>query len=384
MTESINPLGKLSPDAFLKDYWQKQPLVVEQAFADFQSPITADELAGLACETDVNSKIVIEKDGRHPWEVVYGPMDESVFAQLPETHWTLLVNDVEKHLPELVRIIDQFRFIPEWRIDDLMISYAPAGGSVGPHMDQYDVFILQAQGHRRWQIHTREVDADNQVAGTDLCIQKDFVAEEEWLLGPGDLIYIPPGVSHYGVATDDCLSFSIGFRAASHADMLHDFIEYVSADSPGVLTYRDPGLKTRQHPNEITSDDLEIVRNIFRAYMRPDHPELSRWFGRFISDTRTDMAVGDEPGCASMEQLLAEQPVLARHPASHFAFSRDGDRALLFVDGNDYEVSPGFAEALCAQRKIDVPSMSGSMNDNEARLLLDLYNQGRLSRAESY
>jgi 50S ribosomal protein L16 3-hydroxylase len=384
MTESINPLGKLSPDAFLKDYWQKQPLVVEQAFADFQSPITADELAGLACETDVNSKIVIEKDGRHPWEVVYGPMDESVFAQLPETHWTLLVNDVEKHLPELVRIIDQFRFIPEWRIDDLMISYAPAGGSVGPHMDQYDVFILQAQGHRRWQIHTREVDADNQVAGTDLCIQKDFVAEEEWLLGPGDLIYIPPGVSHYGVATDDCLSFSIGFRAASHTDMLHDFIEYISADSPGVLTYRDPDLKTRQHPNEITSDDLEIVRNIFRVYMRPDHPELSRWFGRFISDTRTDMAVGDEPGCASMEQLLAEQPVLARHPASHFAFSRDGDRALLFVDGNDYEVSPGFAEALCAQRKIDVPSMSGSMNDNETRLLLDLYNQGRLSRAESY
>ena len=379
MSENINPLGQLSPDLFLKDYWQKQPLVIEQAFADFQSPITADELAGLACEADVNSKIVIEKDGQHPWEVVYGPMDESVFARLPETHWTLLVNDVEKHLPELVRIIDQFRFIPEWRIDDLMISYAPEGGSVGPHMDQYDVFILQAQGHRRWQIHTGEVDADNQVAGTDLCIQKDFVAEQEWLRVPGDLIYIPPGVSHFGVATDDCLSFSIGFRAASHTDMLHDFIEYITGDSPGMLTYRDPELKTRQHPNEITSDDLEIVRNIFREYMRPDHPALSRWFGRFISDTRAEPTVGDEQGCTSMEQLLVEHPVLARHPASHFAFSRDGDQALLFVDGNDYAVSPAFAEALCAQREIDVPVMSRLMSDSEARLFLELYKQGKLS-----
>ena len=384
MTENISPLGKLSPDIFLQDYWQKQPLVIEQAFADFQSPITAEELAGLACETDVNSKVVIEKDGRHPWEVVYGPMDESVFARLPETHWTLLVNDVEKHVPELVWIVDQFRFIPEWRIDDLMISYAPEGGSVGPHMDQYDVFILQAQGHRRWQLHSREVDADNQVAGTDLSIQKDFVAEQEWLLGPGDLIYIPPGVSHYGVATDDCLSFSIGFRAASHTDMLHDFIEYITGNSPGVLTYRDPELKTRQHPNEITGDDLEIVRNIFREYMRPDHPALSRWFGRFISDTRAEQAVGDEAGCAGMQQLLDEHPVLARHPASHFAFSRDGDNALLFVDGNDYEVSPAFAETLCAQREVDVRTMSRLMNDNEARLLVELYNKGKLSRAATY
>ncbi len=150
MNDGINPLGELSPQRFLADYWQQQPLVVRQAFPGFRTPISAEELAGLSCEDDVNSRIVIEKGGEHPWQTFYGPMDEAVFRKLPDTHWSLLVNDVEKHLPEMAWVLDCFRFIPEWCIDDLMISYAPEGGSVGPHLDRYDVFILQAQGHRHW------------------------------------------------------------------------------------------------------------------------------------------------------------------------------------------------------------------------------------------
>ena len=179
MNNSVNPLGELSPQDFLKNIWQQRPLVVRQAFPDFTSPVSADELAGLSCEADVNSRIVIEKGGKHPWQALYGPMDEAIFQSLPETHWTLLVNDVEKYLPELAWIVDRFRFIPEWCIDDLMISYAPEGGSVGPHLDQYDVFILQAQGHRRWQIHSREVAPDNRVAGTEMDIQRDFEPEQD-------------------------------------------------------------------------------------------------------------------------------------------------------------------------------------------------------------
>ena len=144
MTSISTSIENLNAEHFLEEYWQKKPLVIKQAFPNFETPISPDELAGLACEEEVNSRIVIEKDGEHPWQALYGPMNEDIFSQLPETHWTLLVNDAEKHCPELAEISDRFRFIPEWRFDDLMISYAPEGGSVGPHMDLYDVFILQA------------------------------------------------------------------------------------------------------------------------------------------------------------------------------------------------------------------------------------------------
>jgi 50S ribosomal protein L16 3-hydroxylase len=379
MNNGSNPLGDLSPQDFLENYWQQQPLVVRQAFPGFESPISADELAGLSCEADVNSRIVIEKGGKHPWQAIYGPMDEAVFQSLPDTHWTLLVNDVEKYLPELAWIVDRFRFIPEWCIDDLMISYAPEGGSVGPHLDQYDVFILQAQGHRHWQLHSREVTEENQVADTDLRIQQDFQAEQEWLLAPGDLIYIPPGVSHYGVAMDECLSFSIGFRAATHAEMLQDFVEYISRGLPAEATFRSPNLVVQQHANEITAAILDTVREILKDYLRPDHPELSRWFGRFISDGKTDITPETGQAVADFKQLVAAHVVLARHPASHFAFSRRDSRALLFIDGGDFDVSVGFAEALCAHRQIDVQSLAGIMTAEEQQLFLDLFNSGKLS-----
>jgi 50S ribosomal protein L16 3-hydroxylase len=379
MNNSDNPLGDLSPRDFLENVWQQQPLVVRQAFPGFTSPVTADELAGLSCEAGVNARIVIEKGGKQPWQTLYGPMAEAVFQTLPETHWTLLVNDVEKYLPELVWIVDRFRFIPEWCIDDLMISYATAGGSVGPHLDQYDVFILQAQGHRHWQLHSREVAEDNQVAGTDLRIQKDFQAEQEWLLAPGDMIYIPPGVSHYGVAMDECLSFSIGFRAPAHAEMLQDFVEYISRGLSATAIFRDPELGVQQHPNEITAATLDAVRNVFKDYLRPEHPQLSRWFGRFISDVKTDITPETGQVVTDFKQLVATHGVLARHPASHYAFSRCNSRALLFIDGDDRDVSADFAEVLCAHRQVDVRTLAGTATVAERQLLLDLFNSGKLT-----
>ena len=376
MLEKNTPLGDLSPEQFLKEYWQKKPLVIRNAFPDFTSPITAEELAGLSCEEEVNSRIVIEKNGDHPWQPIYGPMDDDVFSKLPETHWTLLVNDVEKHLPELAWIIDQFRFIPEWRMDDLMISYAPEGGSVGPHMDLYDVFILQAQGHRRWQINSQPVAEDNQVTGTPLRIQKDFVAEEEWLLAPGDLIYIPPGVSHYGVATDDCMSFSVGFRATSHAELVNDFIGYITQNLDTSLTYRDPDLKAQNNPNEITADAIERMRNIFKDYLNPNNPKLSEWFGRFVSDTKTDMATEVSEEISNISDI--EDKTLIRSPASRFAFIKDGDNTQLFIDGSNYRVSESFAESLCINRAIESNSLSEMATDTEKSLLIDLINNGQL------
>jgi 50S ribosomal protein L16 3-hydroxylase len=372
---SFNPLGALDVETFLKKYWNKKTLVVRQGFPDFETPISPDELAGLACEDGVNSRIVMEKAGKHPWQPIYGPMDEKIFSKMPKTHWTLLVNDVEKHLPELAWIVDAFRFIPEWRLDDLMISYAPEGGSVGPHLDQYDVFILQAQGHRRWQISTKPVDKSNQVKGTPLRIQKDFVAEEEWVLAPGDFIYIPPGVSHYGVALDDCMSFSIGFRAVSHSDMVNDFIGYITQNLDTSRVYRDIDLKSQAHSNEITDDALQRVRKIFSEYLDPNHPELLRWLGRFMSDNKADMVQAEQRITpAQLEKLKT----LYRHPASRFAFAKHNKQTLLFVDGEDYTVSAKFAQTLCDEREIDVAALRKIANVGEMDLLVNLYKSGKL------
>lgn len=373
-----NPLGELPVEQFLKQYWNKKTLVIRQGFPDFDSLIEPEELAGLACEEEISSRIVIEKDGKHPWQPIYGPMNEKVFKKLPKTHWTLLVNDVEKHVPQLSSIVDAFRFIPEWRLDDLMISYAPEGGSVGPHLDQYDVFILQARGHRRWQISTRPVDPSNQVKDTPLRIQKDFTAEEEWILAPGDIIYIPPGVTHYGVALDDCMSYSIGFRAVTHSDMVNDFIGYITQNLESSRVYRDADLHSQTQPNEITEDALQRVRSIFSEYLNPDHPELMRWLGRYMSDNKADIAPRIQK--ITLKQL-SQLKTLYRHPASRFAFAKHNKQTLLFIDGEDFTVSAALAKNLCKNREIDMTSLLKTANETEQQLLVTLYTQGKLVKS---
>ncbi len=380
MKDSISPLGDISQKTFMEEYWQKKPLLIRQAFPGFKSPITPDELAGLACEEEVNSRIVMEKDGEHPWFPMFGPMSDEIYSSMPETHWTLVVNDLEKYLPELSWIIDSFRFIPEWRLDDLMISYAADQGSVGPHIDLYDVFILQGKGKRRWQINSQEVTEENQIKETPLRIQKDFQAEEEWIVEPGDMLYMPPGISHHGVSLGESLSYSIGFRATSHADLVNEFIGHITQNLSPQLTYRDPDQRIQEHSNEIKQDALERVTEIFKQYLKPDHPELQRWFGCYMSDTKTSIATEPEDEVNSIEELkeLTSTCALSRHPASRFAFAQNPDNTLLFIDGEDYEVNPDFAKALCKQREVDLDGLIAIASEDEIQLMVDLYNGGKV------
>ena len=378
MHSSIKPLGNLTPEQFLKEYWQKKPLVIHQAFPNIQCPITAEELAGLACEEDVSSRIIIEKDGEHPWQPIFGPMDDKTFAKLPESHWTLAVNDLEKVVPELAWLPDLFRFIPDWRFDDLLCSYAADQGSVGPHFDLYDVFIIQGSGKRRWQISTAEVTEDNQAKGTPLRIQKIFNAEQEWILEPGDMIYIPPNVSHHGVSLGDSISFSVGYRAVSHAVLLNEFISLITQNLSPKLTYQDADLKKQSHPAEITHDAIDRVSSIFKEYLNPNHPEISRWFGRYMSDPKSENNEAPEERIESIDELLEEMQVgatLYRHPASRFAYNQQKGYSMLFVDGEDYVTSSEFATQLCENRAIAIKLINTASQD-ERQLLLDLYNNG--------
>lgn len=198
-------LGGLTAAEFLRDYWQRKPLLVRQAIPDFESPLSADELAGLSLEESVESRIVLEH-GKTPWEMRRGPFQEEDYQHLPEQDWTLLVQAVDQFVPEVAQLLEQFRFLPSWRIDDVMISYAAPGGGVGPHFDNYDVFLLQGHGRRRWKVGQMCSSDSPLREHADLRILADFEQSDEWVLEPGDMLYLPPRLAHYGIAEDECMT----------------------------------------------------------------------------------------------------------------------------------------------------------------------------------
>lgn len=227
----LEVLGGISAREFLRDYWQKKPLLIRQAIPGFQSPISPDELAGLSLEEEVESRLVIEH-GAQPWELRRGPFTEETYQSLPERDWTLLVQAVDQFVPEVSELLEHFRFLPSWRIDDVMISYAAPGGGVGPHFDNYDVFLLQGYGKRRWRIGQMCDSQSPLMKHADLRILADFEGSDDWVLEPGDMLYLPPRLAHLGTAVDECMTYSVGFRAPSAAEVLTHFTDFLAQFLP--------------------------------------------------------------------------------------------------------------------------------------------------------
>jgi len=278
------PIHNLNPNAFLPTHWQQSPLFIPNAFPNYTSPITPDELAGLATDPNVESRIVLERDGATPWELRHGPFTEADFANLPDSHWTLLVQAVDLWVPEVAKLLDHFDFLPRWRLDDIMISFAPPGGSVGPHFDQYDVFLLQVEGERLWQLGGEGSDQQALRTDTDLQILQHFEPQQEWLLTPGDMLYVPPKVAHFGVAQSDSLTFSIGFRSPLLSDMLGDLAIDLVAEG-GAAHYRDPPLTPDMASNEIDPAFIRHAQAQLRALI-DNEALLGEWFARYMTQAK--------------------------------------------------------------------------------------------------
>lgn len=357
MTQPLSHLGDMPVETFLRDYWQKKPLLIRNAFPDFESPIDGDELAGLALEEEVESRLVLEK-GKEPWELLQGPFDEEIFTKLPESHWTLLVQAVDQWVPEVHELLQHFRFIPNWRLDDIMVSYAPDQGGVGPHFDYYDVFLLQGAGKRRWRIGQDCDVYSERVAGTPLNILKQFEQKEEWLLEPGDMLYIPPGVAHWGIAEGESITYSIGFRAPGYADILCELSQEIATSLTNDQRFRDPDLQVQQNPGEISSEAIAQIKNILLDQLTDTN--IVRWFGKhmterkYAEDTELEEAIGEEDWQAAMQD---EGLLLWRNPAARFAYHTHSGTTLLFVDGHAFECSRAFAEHLCQAVEIDWQSL---------------------------
>ena len=376
-------LGGLTPETFLADCWQKKPLLIRNAIPDFTSPIDPDELAGLACEDEVESRLILERDGPHPWSLEHGPFAEQRFAELPESHWTLLVQECNKYVPELAALMERFNFIPSWRVDDVMVSYAPDQGTVGPHTDQYDVFLLQGLGKRRWQISTTPVEENNRLPDLDLNIMRDFQATDEWVLEPGDMLYLPPGLAHHGVAIEDCMTFSIGFRAPSHADIITGFIDSVASKLGDDQRYDDPELSLQQHPGEISNESLLKVREIIHTATSDNNAAIDSWFGRIVTEPKSGEPVTEPEQTLTPEHFLSlfqELGILERSEAARFAFVNQKNTNILFVDGREYPLSAQLSFAaplLCDKRQHSYDALADNLAQSDfTSLLTELYNSG--------
>lgn len=373
-------LEQFDTDVFLSDYWQKKPLLIRNPWKAWANPLAPDELAGLACEEEVESRLVLTIGDT--WKLEHGPFAESRFALLGDRPWTLLVQSVEQFVPEVAGLLLPFRFLPNWRIDDVMVSYATDGGGVGPHFDQYDVFLIQGLGRRRWRVGPGCDESTALLPHDDLRLLPGFEATDEWILEPGDILYVPPGVAHEGVAVGhDCMTYSIGFRAPSASELIAGWSEHLLERLEEDPRYSDPDLEEQQNPGEITAEAIRRLHAMVTGKML-DPAGFGRWFGQHNGARKyPDMDCAREEPIAMDEvrQLVARGSLLRRSPGSRFSFIRqDTASVLLFVDGATFDChgeTSRIAQDLCARDCIEIDP-ERAKSDTVMTLVAELLNNG--------
>jgi 50S ribosomal protein L16 3-hydroxylase len=376
-------LSTFDTGQFLREAWQHKPLLIRNAWDAWRNPLAPDELAGLACEPGIEARLITqESDG---WALEHGPLPEQRFAEIGKRPWTLLVQAVDHHVPAVAQLLEAFRFIPNWRVDDVMVSYAVDGGGVGAHFDHYDVFLVQGLGRRRWQVGARCDAAAPMLPHDDLRLLADFAPTEEWVLEPGDMLYVPPGFPHNGIAVgDDCMTYSVGFRAPSRGELLADWTESLVGELADDDRYVDRGLAAQESPGEISPSAIAALHRMVTESLA-DREAFARWFGTYTTapkrediDWRPDTPIRLDEVRSHMEEGVA----LMRNPASRFSFVRgQAGAVILFVDGRSYDCSgvlAAFAERLCAHPQVATDSdfaVSAAVLD----LIVELANQGSVA-----
>jgi 50S ribosomal protein L16 3-hydroxylase len=320
-------LGGLSPQLFMRRHWQKKPLLVRQAVPGGIALIERQRLFELAGHDEVESRLV-RRDGAR-WTLQQGPLKRASLLPLKRREWTLLVQGLDLHLPAARALLDRFRFVPDARLDDLMLSYASDGGGVGPHVDSYDVFLLQAQGRRRWQIG--RVRAPELVAGAPLKILANFEPEQSFLLEPGDMLYLPPGWAHDGVADGECMTCSIGFRAGGRDELgrevLQRLLDATDADMPGPL-YRDSAQPATETPGRIP-EALQAFATEAVARLLANPAALACALGEVLSEPKRGVWFDTAPGADAAQSLgvALDQRTRMMYDARHVFINGESFRA---------------------------------------------------------
>lgn len=364
-------LGGLSPQAFMKRHWQKKPLLVRQAIANFAPPVDRAALFAMAELDDVQSRLVIgQGSGQAGWRLCQGPFARRSLPALKQTGWTLLVQGVDLQHEAVHALINRFRFIPDARLDDVMISYASDGGGVGPHFDSYDVFLLQAKGHRRWRIG-RQKDLSLQ-PDMPLKLLAQFEPEQEYLLEPGDMLYLPPRYAHDGIAVGECMTYSIGFRSPGRGELARELLQRladVAQESVASANYRDPGQGAVDEPARLPAALVEFARDSLAAALRSPQ-SLGRALGEYLTEPKPlvwfDANAHPLPGSCGVR--------LDRRTRMMF------DDMHVFINGESFLASGRDArlmQRLGNERQLDARSTAG-LSVQARELLMDWHSAGWL------
>jgi 50S ribosomal protein L16 3-hydroxylase len=346
-------LGGLTPQAFMRRHWQKKPLLVRGAYPGGTPPIARAELFELAARDDVQSRLVIHSDGG--WKLAQGPFARRALPPLKQPRWTLLVQGVDTQLDSAHRLLSNFRFVPDARLDDLMISYASDGGGVGPHVDSYDVFLLQLHGQRRWRVG--RCPNPRFQAGLPLKILERFEAQHDWLLEPGDMLYLPPGWGHDGVAMGECVTASIGFRAATRDEVAHQVLQrLLDAAGPDEAVpprlYRDPDQVAVAQPGRIPAA-LQAFAADAVARAAADRAGLDCGLGEWLSEPVA--GVSFEPVDVELDVLTVDAVQLDRRTRMLY------DERFVFINGESFRAGGRDAtlmRRLADQRRLHADDMS--------------------------
>lgn len=359
---------KFDKEAFLARHWQREPLLIRQAIPAFSPPLSADELAGLAMEEDIESRLIEYRDGQ--WLLHHGPFSETDFQR--DVPWTLLVQAVDHYsdgVAALRRLVD---FLPQWRVDDIMVSYAVDGGSVGPHYDNYDVFLLQGEGVRRWQVGQLCDSATPLLPHDDLRLLRDFQCRQEYLLEPGDILYLPPGIAHWGIAEGECTTFSIGFRAPRVNDMVSRWADALLAKMDPELFYRDSHTEPASRAGEIRPRDLQRVAAQIQAAI--DQEEDQHWFGELVTEPRYDAPIDDDELAEAVALLAGDACLVALSPAARVAWQQEAAGVVVFANGEAQTFSEAALptlQLLCERWRLDGQSLTAALANPDARQLLE-------------
>lgn len=318
---------RLDRERFLARHWQREPLLIRNAVAGFTPPLSADDVAGLAMEDGVESRIIEQVDG--DWRQFHGPFDETDFRR--DAPWTLLVQAVDHHVEEVARLRRLVDFLPSWRFDDVMVSYAVDGGGVGPHYDHYDVFLLQGEGQRLWRLGQRCDEASPLLPHEELRILAQFESTREYLLGPGDILYVPPGVAHWGTARGECTTFSLGFRAPRVGDMVSRWVDQLLESLGPDLFYGDSHTEPVSRPGEIRPRDRERARAQLQAALEQEVED--RWFGELVTEPRCEPTPDDDDLAEARASLADRSRRVCLAPASRIAWQQEASGVTVFVNG---------------------------------------------------
>jgi len=368
-------LGKISNDVFLKKYWQKKPLLIRDAIKNFKSPITEKDLFRIAQNENAISRLIEFKRGI--WQVKYGPFKKLDLPKKINTPWTILVQNMNHHLPFAESFLNLFKFIPYARLDDLMVSFATKKGSVGPHFDSYDVFLFQAKGEREWKIsEQKKFSLDKKSA---IKIITNFKVKNTWVLKPGDLLYLPPNVGHWGVSqSDDCLTYSIGFRAPGTFEIQSKFLDFIQDN---LITnkndlYRDPNLNLQKNPAEINSNMIKKIQQIVNQ-LRWNTNSINNFIGQLLTEP-IEGAVFETSKSMTAEVFIKDliKKPLKLNPKTRMLFIKNN----FFINGELIEAdkkSIMYLKQLANDREISIKSTLNKKDLNALGIvLLPLYLSG--------